>query len=60
MSLASGDEVNVSDEEFIDDETNLEYQAASNYCLTIFTRDWLEPVQDYSMTEELSLINPEF
>lgn len=50
----------MSDEEFLDDETNLEYQAASNYCLTIFTRDWLEPVQDYSMTEELSLINPEF
>lgn len=24
MSLASGDEVNVSDEEFIDDETNLD------------------------------------
>ena len=59
MSVAGGDEINLSDEVFIDNETNFEKQAPSNYCLTNFTRDFQEAVQDYSMAEEFGLMNPE-
>ena len=47
MLVAGGDEVSLSDEVFIDDKTNFEDQAPQNYCLTNFTRDLQEAVQDY-------------
>ena len=55
---AGGDEVNYSDVKFVDDETNLQDQYPSNYCLMNIPRDLQEAMQDDSMAQELDLISP--
>ena len=50
---AGGDEVNYSDVEFIDDETNVQDQGPTDYCLMNLTRDLQEALQDQSMSARL-------
>ena len=57
MSVAGGDEVNCSDEEFIDDKTNVRDQTPSDYRLINMMRDLQEAMQDCSMAEELNLVS---
>ena len=49
MSVADDNEVNLSDEEFIDDETNFEDQAPPDYCLTNFTCDLVDAMQEFGL-----------
>ena len=48
-------EVNDSNMEFIDDETNLQDQGPSDYCLINIIRGLQETVQDQSIAQELDL-----
>ena len=50
---AGGDEVNYSDVEFIDDETNVQDQGPSDFRLMNVTRDLQEGLQDQSMSADL-------
>ena len=60
MLAAGGDEVSLSDEKFIDDETNFEDQAPSDYALTNFTCDLTDAMRDgQEMAKELGLIDPD-
>ena len=52
---ADGAEVNDSNMEFIDDETNLQDQGSSDYRLINITRGLQETVQDQSIAQELDL-----
>ena len=57
MSGAGGDQVTCSDEEFIDDETNVRDQAPSDYRVMNMKRDLQEAMQDRSMAPELNLVS---
>ena len=50
---ADGDEVNDSNMEFIDDETNVQDQGPLDYCLMNVTRGLQEAMQVQSMAQEL-------
>ena len=54
---ADGDEVNDSNMEFIDDETNVQDQGPLDYCLMNVTRSLQEAMQDQSMAQELDLVS---
>ena len=54
MSFAGGDEVTCSDQELIDDKTNIRDQ---DYFLMNVTRDLQEAMQDGFMAEELELVS---
>ena len=57
MSGAGGDQVTWSDEEFIDDKTNVRDQAPSDYCVMNVTRDLQQAMQDRYMAAELNLVS---
>ena len=57
MPGAGGDKVICSNEEFIDDETNVWDQTPSSYRLMNVTRDLQEAMKDLSMAEELNLVS---
>ena len=60
MSAAGGDEVNLSDEKFVDDETNFEDQDPADYCFTNFTHDLADAMrQGWEMAKELGLTDPD-
>ena len=54
---ADGDEVNDSNMEFIDDETNVQDQGPLDYCLMNITRGLQEAMQDQSMAQEFDLVS---
>ena len=54
---ADGDEVNDSNMEFIDDETNVQDQGPLDYCLMNITRGLREAMQDQSMAQEFDLVS---
>ena len=57
ISVSGGDEVRTySDEEFIDNKSNVQDQDPPNYCLMNVTRDLQEVMQDDSMAQELYLV----
>ena len=57
MSVVGGDEVTTySDEEFIDDRENVQYQDPSHYCLMNLTRDLQDALVVHSMAGELYLV----